>query len=312
MKVISLFSGYGTQELALKYLGVDYEMVAHSDICQKVNTVYNSLHKTSLGNLGDIKKITSLPECDLLTYSFPCQDISIAGKQRGVVEGTRSGLLLEVERLLRDSQPKFLFMENVKNLLSKKHITVLKSHIELLNSLGYGCSYRLLNGGHYGCPQNRERVFMMSVKDKTNEEVDSIMDGVKNNKLPKVPMRNFLENNVDESFYINCEYTPYKSKVESMCRMVGKRNDVKYEQTQRIYSIDDCSPTITKSGSPQILTDDGRVRYLTPRECFRFMGVKEEDIDVILSNKLSTKMFWNICGRSICVPTMMSIFQKFF
>lgn len=312
MKVISLFSGYGTQELALKYLGVDYEMIASSDICPKVNKVYDSLHKSSMGNLGDITKVICLPECDLLTYSFPCQDISIAGKQRGVIAGTRSGLLLDVERLLKETQPTYLFMENVKNLLSKRHIAVLNSHIQFLNELGYGCSYRLLNGGKYGCPQNRERVFMMSVKDKTNEEVDCLMKGVMLDSQLKVPMRNFLETNVDEKLYINSSYTPYKSKMNSMCKLVGKRDDVNYEQSQRIYSIDHCSPTLTKCGSPQLLIDDGRIRNITPREGFRFMGVKDEDIDIILTNGLTTKMYWNIAGRSMCVPVVMSIFNKFF
>jgi DNA-cytosine methyltransferase len=312
LKVLSLFSGYGTQELGLKYLGVDYEMVGHSDICPKVNKVYNSLHKTSNGNLGDITKITRLPECDLLTYSFPCQDISISGKQRGVVPGTRSGLLLDVERLLQETQPTYLFMENVKNLLSKKHFPVLKSHISLLNGLGYGCSYKLLNGSKYGCPQNRERVFMMSVKGKTNEEVESLMNLVHQDVVPKVPMRNFLENNVDPKLYINSPYTLRKPKMNSVCRMVGIRDDVKYQQSQRIYSIDHCSPTLTKCGSPQLLMDDGRFRNITSREAFRFMGVRDEDINVILTNELTTRMYWNIAGRSICVPVVMSIFSKFF
>ena len=312
MKVLSLFSGYGTQELALKYLGVDYEMVGSSDICPKVNKVYKSLHDTGVGNLGDITKITRLPECDFLTYSFPCQDISISGKQRGVVPGTRSGLLLDVERLLKETQPTYLFMENVKNLLSKKHLPVLKSHISFLNELGYGCSYKLLNGAKYGCPQNRERVFMMSVKGKTNEEVKSLMDLVDKDVVKKVPMRNFLETNVDPKLFINSTFTLHEPKMDSVCRMVGKRDDVKYQQGQRIYSIDHCSPTLTKCGSPQLLLDDGRVRNITPRESFRFMGVKDEDIDVILTNDLSTRMYWNIAGRSICVPVAMSIFSKFF
>jgi DNA (cytosine-5)-methyltransferase 1 len=312
MKVISLFSGYGTQELALKYLGVDYEMIASSDICPKVNKVYDSLHQSTMGNLGDITKITRLPECDLLTYSFPCQDISIAGKQRGVVAGTRSGLLLDVERLLKETQPTYLFMENVKNLLSKRHIPVLKSHIEFLNGLGYGCSYKLINGGKYGCPQNRERVFMMSVKDMTNEEVDCLMECVKLDTQSKVPMRNFLETDVDSKLFINAPFSPHTPKMNSMCRMVGIRDDVKYQQSQRIYSIDHCSPTLTKCGSPQLLMDDGRIRNMTPREGFRFMGVRDEEINIILTNGLTTKMYWNIAGRSICVPVVMSIFSKFF
>ena len=102
LKVISLFSGYGTQELALKYIGANYEDVANCDILKFANIAYDSLHKTTLGNLGDISKVNedNFPQCDLMTYSFPCQDISISGVQKGIQKGTRSGLLYEVERIL--------------------------------------------------------------------------------------------------------------------------------------------------------------------------------------------------------------------
>ena len=115
LKVISLFSGYGTQELALDYIGVDYENVANCDILKIANIAYDSLHKTTLGNLGDISKVNEndYPQCDLMTYSFPCQSVSISGKQEGIKKGTRSGLLFEVERILTKNQPKYLLMENV-------------------------------------------------------------------------------------------------------------------------------------------------------------------------------------------------------
>ncbi len=109
LKVVSLFSGYGTQELALKYIGVDHEVIANCDNFKQANECYDALHTTLNGNLGDITKVdeNTFPECDLLTYSFPCQDISISGVQRGIKEGTRSGLLFDVERLLSANRPKY-------------------------------------------------------------------------------------------------------------------------------------------------------------------------------------------------------------
>jgi DNA-cytosine methyltransferase len=312
LKVISLFSGYGTQELALKYIGVDFENVANCDILKTANIAYDSLHTTTLGNLGDISKVNedNYPQCDLLTYSYPCQDISISGKQEGIKVGTRSGLLYEVERILLKNQPKYLLMENVKNLVSKNHIKNFKEHILFLNLLGYGCSWKILNGADYGCPQNRERVFMMSVYGMSNEEVESVMNGVEKHRKDRVPMRPFIENVVIDDLFIECEVTPNKPKKDSVCKLVARRNDVSYDQARRIYSIDGCSPCLTTTGSPQIMVD-GRIRSITGREAYRFMGVREEDIDKLLSTSLTTNNHIVLAGNSICVPVMEAIFTEF-
>ena len=312
LKVISLFSGYGTQEFALKYIGANYEDVANCDILKFANIAYDSLHKTTLGNLGDISKVNedNFPQCDLMTYSFPCQDISISGVQKGIQKGTRSGLLYEVERILTKNQPKYLLMENVKNLVSHNHIENFKAHISFLNELGYGCSWKVLNGADFGCPQNRERVFMMSVFGKTNEEVETIMNGVEKHKKDRVPMRPFIENVITEDLFISCDITPNEPKKDSVCKLVARRNDVSYDQARRVYSIDGCSPCLTTTGSPQIMVD-GRIRTITGREAYRFMGVREEDIDKLLSTSLTTKNHVALAGNSICVPVMEAIFTEF-
>jgi DNA (cytosine-5)-methyltransferase 1 len=314
LKVISLFSGYGTQELALKYIGVDYENVANCDIFKQANECYDVLHTTTNGNLGDITKINenNFPGCDLLTYSFPCQDISISGVQRGIKEGTRSGLLFDVERLLSANRPKYLLMENVKNLVSKNHYENFKKHIYFLRGLGYSSFWRVLNGADFGCPQNRERVFMVSVLNSSIDEVKEKMMSVDNHKKTRVPMRPFIEDTQDQELFINCPYTPHQPKGNTICKLTARRDDVKYDQSRRIYSIDGCSPCLTTSGSPQIMTEDGRVRNITAREGYRFMGVHEEDIDKLLTTSLSTKGHVSLAGNSICVPVMEAIFSEFF
>ncbi len=312
LKVISLFSGYGTQELALKYIGANYEDVANCDILKVANIAYDSLHETTLGNLGDISKVNedNFPQCDLMTYSFPCQDISISGVQKGIQKGTRSGLLYEVERILTKNQPKYLLMENVKNLVSHNHIENFKAHISFLNELGYGCSWKVLNGADYGCPQNRERVFMMSVFGLTNDEVEYKLLNVERYKKDRVPMRPFIENEITEDLFITCDITPNHPKKDSVCKLVARRNDVNYDQARRVYSIDGCSPCLTTTGSPQIMVD-GRIRTITGREAYRFMGVREEDIDKLLSTSLTTKNHVALAGNSICVPVMEAIFTEF-
>ena len=314
LKIISLFSGYGTQELALKYSGIKYRNVANCDILKSANEAYDSLHTTEEGNLGDVSKVDekNFPHCDFLTYSFPCQDISISGVQRGIEKGTRSGLLYEVERIVEHNKPKFLLMENVKNLVSKNHIKKFNDYIEKLNSLGYGSAWMVLNGADFGCPQNRERVFMFSVLGETSLEVSNKMMGVHNLKKTRTPMRGFVESTIDPKLFITPPYEINTPKVSSVCRMIARRTDVKYDQARRIYSIDGCSPCLTTSGSPQIMLDDKKIRTLTAREGYRFMGVKDEDIDNLLTTSLTTKQHVALAGNSICVPVMQAIFEQFF
>lgn len=109
IRVIELFSGIGAQAEALKELGLDYEVVATSDISKKANIGYEAIHGP-VNNLGDITKIEHLPECDLLTYSYPCVSISTAGKREGLEEGsgTESALVWEVGRLLKDMRERVL------------------------------------------------------------------------------------------------------------------------------------------------------------------------------------------------------------
>lgn len=241
-----------------------------------------------------------------------CQDISISGIQRGIERGTRSGLLYEVERIVEHNKPKYLLMENVKNLVSKNHIKKFNDYIEKLNSLGYGSAWMVLNGADFGCPQNRERVFMFSVLGESSLEVSNKMMGIHNHKKTRIPMRTFVESVVDNNLFITPPYEINTPKLSSVCRLVARRSDLKYDQSRRIYSIDGCSPCLTTSGSPQIILDDKRIRTLTAREGYRFMGVKDADIDNLLTTSLSTKQHIALAGNSICIPVMQAIFEQFF
>ena len=118
LRLIELFAGIGSQTQALKNIGVPHKVVAISEIDKYAITSYMAIHGDTK-NLGDIREIEKLPDADMWTYSFPCQDISVAGKGAGIKEGTRSGLLFEVERLLNVADvtgtlPKYLLLENVK------------------------------------------------------------------------------------------------------------------------------------------------------------------------------------------------------
>ena len=240
-----------------------------------------------------------------------CQDISISGVQRGIEKGTRSGLLYEVERIVEYNKPKYLLMENVKNLVSKRHIKKFNEYIDKLNSLGYGSSWMVLNGADFGCAQNRERVFMFSVLDESSESVSDRMKGVLNLTQDRVPMRPYIENSVDSKLFFTAPYDTVLPKRTTVCRLVGRRRDISFDQAKRIYSIDACSPCLTTSGSPQIILDDKRTRTLSAREAYRFMGVKDKDIDTLLSTNLTNNQHIALAGNSICVPVMQAIFEQF-
>ena len=134
LRLIELFAGIGSQTQALTNIGVPHTVVGISEIDKYAIQSYIAMHG-EVENFGDIREIKELPQADLWTYSFPCQDISVAGLGKGIKEGTRSGLLFEVERLLKVSSangtlPKYLLLENVKNLVSKKFISDFNRWLE--------------------------------------------------------------------------------------------------------------------------------------------------------------------------------------
>lgn len=200
LRLIELFAGIGSQTQALTNIGIAHKVVAISEIDKYAIQSYEAMHGIA-NNLGDIRKIEELPDADLWTYSFPCQDISVAGKGAGIKEGTRSGLLFEVERLLRVASekgtlPKYLLLENVKNLVSKKFKADFDKWLDFLAELGYTNYWKVLNAKDYGIPQNRERVFCVSIRGEHKSFV-----------FPKpkeltIRLRDMIDETVDERFYL--------------------------------------------------------------------------------------------------------------
>ncbi len=200
LRLIELFAGIGSQTQALTNIGIAHKVVAISEIDKYAIRSYEAMHGKA-NNLGDIRKIEELPDADLWTYSFPCQDISVAGKGAGIKEGTRSGLLFEVERLLcvaseKGTLPKYLLLENVKNLVSKKFKADFDKWLDFLAELGYTNYWKVLNAKDYGIPQNRERVFCVSIRGEHEPFV-----------FPKpkeltIRLRDMIDEAVDERFYL--------------------------------------------------------------------------------------------------------------
>ena len=218
MRILELFAGYGSQALALENLGIEFTSDI-SEIDKYAIQAYNQLHGET-HNWGDITKIdeTKLPYYDLITYSFPCQDISLAGLQRGLDNGagTRSSLLWECERIIRAVKPKYLLMENVKNLVGEKHKHNFIRWLRVLEMMGYQNFWKVLNAKDYGVPQNRERVFVVSILGCGQYLFPNPI------KLEK-RLKDVLEENVDEKYYLNDNITKQfavKLKDKQVCNTI--------------------------------------------------------------------------------------------
>lgn len=212
MKILSLFSGIGAFEKALDNMGVNYELVNYCEIDKYASKSYAAIHGVPESkNLGDITKVdtSKLPnDIDLISYGFPCQDISLAGKQRGFTnedgERTRSGLFFEALRLIEDLQPKVAICENVKNLTSKKFANEFQIVLESLEEAGYKNYWKVLNAKDYGIPQNRERVFIISIR----EDIDKGYEFPEPFPL-ELRLKDMLDDVVDEKYYLSNKMISY-------------------------------------------------------------------------------------------------------
>lgn len=201
LRVFEAFAGYGSQSMALRNIGVNHEVVGISEIDKYAIMGYNATHpKTE--NFGDICTIdwSQVPYFDLFTYSFPCTDISNAGAQAGFEEGsgTRSSLLWECRKAIATRRPKYLLMENVKAITSKKFLPGLHKWMDFLSAYGYTNFIKVLNAKDYGVPQNRERCFLVSILGEAWYDFPQPIPLEKK-------LKDVLEEQVDEKYYLDQE-----------------------------------------------------------------------------------------------------------
>ena len=354
LTVNELFSGIGTQALALEYLGIPHKVVGTAEIEKNAIEAYNILHGETR-NYGDISKIDKLDYADLWTYSFPCQDLSSGGKGLGVsavdAEGnriaTRSGLLWEVERLLaracgydiidgvlvankeyEKNPPKYLLLENVPELVrNKKHRNNFDKWKDRLEELGYNTFFSCLNGKDFGIPQNRERVFALSVRNDYYAGEVCLPDAYSDFAPPI--HRNFdkfvdkvvLEYNgplmIDPKIS-NYLLPAYTRDIES----IAARSEDPLNRTE-IWTCECKSgfqdhrvgikwaPTIRHQNQHTAIFVNNQIHKLTACECWKFMGIKEKDFWKVKNNsKISDTILCGLAGNAIVVPVLMSIFNQ--
>lgn len=413
LHVVELFAGIGAQAQALENLGLDFTSTV-CEIDEKAYKSYCAIHG-EVPNLGDITKVEHLPECDLLTYSYPCTSLSIAGKQEGMVEGsgTASSLVWEVGRLLddaseRESLPEVLLMENVDAVLNEQNLPEFRRWLAKLTSLGYTNSYKVLNAKDYGVPQNRKRIFVVSMLG------GRMLDFPKPCPDGKV-LRDVLEEDVPEQYYLSEEKiakyraheerqrenatgfgwrpsepcgispavltSPAKSSTNTIIITGNIEDPSKYESVNRIYGTDGIAPSVTtcqgggqvpkievvgnlggyesvgardndtapdlqdgevaamltpgrdkRQNGPRYKTDGTmftvttqdrhgiaendhgrlRIRYLTPRECWRLMGFSDRAYEAARDVPTSKTQLYKQAGNSIAVPCLEAIFRAIY
>lgn len=222
MKVLSLFSGIGAFEKALNNIGINFELVNYCEIDKYASKSYCAIHNVSEDkNLIDVTKINPylLPnDIDLITHGSPCQDFSLAGLQAGGDKGsnTRSSLMWNTVDIVKVTKPKYVVWENVKNLLSDKHKHNFDSYLDVMLKLGYNSYYKVLNAKDYGIPQNRERIFTISIR----QDIDKGNFSFPNKRELKLKLKDILEDKVDEKYYLSNQavvkeslFTPTQTKM---------------------------------------------------------------------------------------------------
>lgn len=313
IRLIELFAGIGSQAKALKNLNIDFEHWRVCEFDEHAVRSYNAIHDTDFVT-SDITKISAtdlgITDTDeftyLLTYSFPCQDLSNCGKGRGMEKGsgTRSGLLWEVERLLNECTelPQVLLMENVPQVHSVKNREHFNKWIEFLESKGYSNSWCDLNAKNYEVPQNRNRCYMVSILGNYTYEFPKTIPLV-------LKLGDILETNPDGNCYL---------RPDQMTRLLNIPKDK--HGPSLLNKNSECAKTITtrvaNAGNFEQYIVEGTetqpiLRKFTPRECWRLMGFTDLDFDkakrVCPDNQL-----YKQAGNSIVVNVLMNIFKELF
>lgn len=354
VKVGTFFSGIGSPEMALKRLKDDgiiknFESVFFCEIDKFAIKSYCAIHnKTPNDNLGDITKINGadIPYCDIWIGGFPCQDISIAGVQRGFDfnSNTRSSLGWKMIQFLKEvkRQPKVVIFENVAaitNVNMRRTLNLFKKDLE---DLGYTLYDNVLTALNYGTPQNRERYFLVAIKGnyvyhfpkkvKLKIRLKNLLEKNVNPNLilsEKVPfdLESFVKNkNYDKNSKLICKNLKDRRKryVINLYRFIdgknfcGRDTSSKYNQTARLWSMNGFCPTLTANStedtSKLIIYKDNCffVKKISPLESWRFMGFSDEDFFKAKNIGISNRQLFKQAGNSIATNVIYYILKNLF
>lgn len=306
VQILELFGGVGAPRKALINLGVPVKAIDYVEIDEKAVRSYNAIFQKELEYKTQSVVGYNLKP-DILIHGSPCQDFSIAGKQKGADEGTetRSSLMWETIHIIQQMgvwKPRVVIWENVKNVLSKHMRINFNRYLDEMQKLGYTSNYEILNAMDFGLPQRRERVFTVSCLDGTFFNFGTLERKVMRN------IKEFLEDVQEEKYIV------------SQPSMIEKINSNDGSFGGRVQVIKDYCTTITTKqmrcpNSGVIDLGNGKYRYLTERECWRLQGYSDEDFEAALKahpgkeGKLNGALYKQ-AGNSIPIPILESIFKQ--
>lgn len=299
MKVVGLFAGVGGIEMGFKKAG--FKIIWSNEIDKKAAETFRANHSSELV-VADIRDVDSkrIPSADVIVGGFPCQAFSVAGYQKGF-EDERGEIFFQMARVIKDKEPRVIFIENVKNLMYHDKGNTFNVINSTLGCYGYKLKTLLLNASEYGnAPQNRERIYIIGFKCEKDFEN---FNGIEPIKLTK-SINDIVDfdKKVDDRFYYN------KSKIHGILEKEITKKDTLY-QWRRVYVRENKSnlcPTLTANmgtgghNVPLILTKYG-IRKLTPKECFEFQGYPK---NFVLPDDLALGNLYKQAGNSVVIPVI--------
>lgn len=316
IKVLSLFSGIGSPEKGLKNLGVPHELVGFSEIDKNAIEAYCAIHGVDKSlNIGDITKLdeTTLPDFDLMTYGFPCQAFSVAGKKLGFEDKEKGGLFFDSMRIARHKQPKFMIAENVKGLVIHDNGNTFKTILATLEDVGYNNYYKVCNSVDYGIPQARERIFIVSIRKDVDTGDFQFPDG--KNKVTS--MKDFIDFSINgrhrkksiEPYFDPMFHKNYESKtgIIKVFDGVAQGYFTSSFSQNRIYSVEGVAPTLTTGYDTPLIYELGGL--LTSKERYLLQGFTTQDFEKA-SQVCSERQLAKQAGNSITVNVIQAILEE--
>lgn len=309
VQILELFGGIGSPRCALRNLGIPTKAIDYVEIDEKAVRSYNAMFSSELPYKTQTVVDWNLKP-DILIHGSPCQDFSIAGKQKGADEGseTKSSLMWETIHIIEQMgkwKPKYVIWENVKNVRSKYMIHNHDRYISEMDNLGYTSSFELLDARNFGLPQARQRYFTISCLSGEKFDFDNLI------KTPMRDINDFLESDVEDHYIVT---------QPSMLKRIDGFNGYDGGFKGRVPVINKYAMTITckqmrSPNSGVIDLHNGKYRYLTERECWRLQGYSDNDFEKALKVNPGRKgclngALYKQAGNSIPVTIFESIFRK--
>ena len=302
MNHLDLFSGIGGFSLAMKQAGIKHGWHGYSDIDKYANKIFGR-HFNEAEKLGRIESIQpgDLPRLDLVTFGFPCQDLSIAGK-RGGLTASRSGLFFEAMRIIRAKRPRYIIFENVKGLLSSNEGYDFIICLQEIADIGYDGQWQLLNTRWF-LPQNRERIFFVGhIRGESRPEVFPI--GESNSRDNELELQGETADIEGQAMY-DFEDRGGRSLSGNQINILGNLKGDDGHEVHNVHDPNGIAPTVRWNHNCSSIVASTKIRRLTPKECCRLQGFPDDWCD----GQSDTQRYKQL-GNAVSVPVVQAIMER--